>query len=309
VKFANAQAFQLLCDSSYKKCSETIIKENFKYWEEIYSVQIDGKKKQNTDYCTLSVDIFDLTGEYICTCRSLREAAKYLKVSAQAVCQAIKHNNTCACKIVVLSGDEESKNKIMAKLSIDDNDKIYQYSLDGVLLNTYACINNIINYDKRQIRQCIYGNILTTQGFIWIKNSETIEERINAIQSHKIYSNNVSVYAFNQNGELEFSSNSVPEMAIKLNTSSNRIRACCDNKIKTINGYILQYSDSVDKDRLQSIRNSKFINIKSIPIAQYDLNGNYIQSFESVNIARQKLKIYHINECLSGKRKTAGGYM
>lgn len=44
------------------------------------------------------------------------------------------------------------------------------------------------------------------------------------------------------------------------------------------------------------------------PIEQYDLNGNYIRSFECENDVLKELGIAHSYDVANGKRKTAGGY-
>ena len=44
-------------------------------------------------------------------------------------------------------------------------------------------------------------------------------------------------------------------------------------------------------------------------VNQYDLDGNYIQTFYSVNYAEKITKIKHIYDCCNGKLKTAGKYV
>lgn len=50
---------------------------------------------------------------------------------------------------------------------------------------------------------------------------------------------------------------------------------------------------------------------KSCPVDQYNLKGDYIQSFLCMNEAERQSKINHthICQCCKGKRKTAGGYV
>jgi hypothetical protein len=43
-------------------------------------------------------------------------------------------------------------------------------------------------------------------------------------------------------------------------------------------------------------------------VGQFDLNGNLICIYNSVNEGFRTTGIRHISECASGKRKTAGGY-
>lgn len=50
--------------------------------------------------------------------------------------------------------------------------------------------------------------------------------------------------------------------------------------------------------------------LRSIEVSQYDKNGEYIRSFKSISQAQSETGIYkeNISSCLSGKRKSAGGY-
>ena len=45
------------------------------------------------------------------------------------------------------------------------------------------------------------------------------------------------------------------------------------------------------------------------PIAQYNREGEEIARFSSIAEAQRVTNIYHIYECVNGKRKTAGGYI
>lgn len=45
------------------------------------------------------------------------------------------------------------------------------------------------------------------------------------------------------------------------------------------------------------------------PICQYDLNGNFINFFNSITQAKRELKINNISRVLSGKSKTAGNFI
>lgn len=44
------------------------------------------------------------------------------------------------------------------------------------------------------------------------------------------------------------------------------------------------------------------------PVKQYDLQGNYIQTFSSIKEAQNIFQNYHIGDCCRGQRKTAAGY-
>lgn len=44
------------------------------------------------------------------------------------------------------------------------------------------------------------------------------------------------------------------------------------------------------------------------PVIQYDINGNFVKQWESIEKAKNTLNISHIHCVCSKKRKTAGGY-
>lgn len=56
-------------------------------------------------------------------------------------------------------------------------------------------------------------------------------------------------------------------------------------------------------------RNKKVQNALGVKINQYDLNGNFIKTFNSINEAQKECHTGHINKCLSGKYKKAGNYI
>ena len=43
-------------------------------------------------------------------------------------------------------------------------------------------------------------------------------------------------------------------------------------------------------------------------VVQKDMDGNIIRVFDSLNGAQRELNISHIWDCITGRRKTAGGY-
>lgn len=57
-------------------------------------------------------------------------------------------------------------------------------------------------------------------------------------------------------------------------------------------------------------RNKKMAISNSKKVNQYDLNGNFIKTWNSISEANLYLGLgHHIGECCTGKRKTMGGYI
>lgn len=84
------------------------------------------------------------------------------------------------------------------------------------------------------------------------------------------------------------------------------ISQCCKGKIKSAYGYIWMYKNEYNKFGIRSISKNK--NKRSV--IQLDINGNYIREFESIKEASEYIKVLprSLSRCLSGKRKTCGGY-
>lgn len=78
------------------------------------------------------------------------------------------------------------------------NKKVYQYSLEGVLLNTFAsCVetSKTLGYLKHEISECCRGVRLTSKGYIFLYN-QNIEDRLLTIRSNKhmatVYSKSIN---------------------------------------------------------------------------------------------------------------------
>lgn len=56
-------------------------------------------------------------------------------------------------------------------------------------------------------------------------------------------------------------------------------------------------------------RNERLSIKKGRKVMQYDLKGNFIKEYHSVNYAKKLLGFKHIYDCCNGKLKTCGGYI
>lgn len=73
---------------------------------------------------------------------------------------------------------------------------------------------------------------------------------------------------------------------------------------------MVTYKENMDKKALDAVLNrSTTGDAKCKRVKQYDLNGNFIQEFNTVEEAQRTLKINHISCVCLGKRKTSGGYI
>ena len=99
--------------------------------------------------------------------------------------------------------------------------------------------------------------------------------------------------------------NSVMSAQNHFKNNGSGISSCLNGKCKTAYGYIWKYEDSNKKIELFNPYRRK--------ICQYDLQGNFLKEWKSINKVEKELKIYRSNvwACCNNKKgyKTAGGYI
>lgn len=93
---------------------------------------------------------------------------------------------------------------------------------------------------------------------------------------------------------------SIMHAAKALGISMGLICWCAKGKYKTAGGFIWKYNDSVEKN-----------NYKKYKVLQFDVNGNFIREFNSVDDAANFIKRDKslICACFSGSRMTTGGFV
>lgn len=117
------------------------------------------------------------------------------------------------------------------------------------------------------------------------------------------------VYQYDLTGNKlnEFSCPIEAEQILKLHRGS--VSASCNRNHIRAGNYIFRYADDCD-DLKEIIKKSNFNNGGiSKKVYQYDLNGDYIKEWNSINEAKRILKIKsNIGDCCINKIHTCGGY-
>lgn len=110
----------------------------------------------------------------------------------------------------------------------------------------------------------------------------------------------VSVNMYDKQGNFLKTYESISEAEEEIGVTG--IGECLRGKRKTIGGYVWRYpTDSFDKYSCES----KVLK----PVVQYDINGNYIAEFESIEQAKNQTNVRNISTCVVGRKKTSGGFV
>lgn len=153
--------------------------------------------------------------------------------------------------------------------------------------NNYQTINHI-DEDKHNNR---------ASNLEWCSVKENVE---------KYHSNRMCLYQYNLMGKLIATWDSITKAAKVAGGDKTGVQHCAKGKLKTYLGYIWSYQE-LTKEELKS----RTTNERKCEVVQFDLQGNYIQTFES---ARQAAKA--VNCCspaivlaCEGSRKTIKGFI
>lgn len=206
-------------------------------------------------------------------------------------------------------------------VGIGTNNKYYSYSRAKSKTNRKQSFLNILNKTN-----CYYEILMESNNYDFIKNKEVefiklygrkdlgLGQLVNLTdggdgtlgkEKLKGGDNKCSkkIYQYNLNGDLIKKWQSIADACRELNYNNAGIIACCKKKRrhKTYKGFIWRYN-------LEKVKSEKIGN--DLKIKQYDINGNFIQEWNSISEVSKKLKILYsrINYCLKIKYKTYFNY-
>ena len=222
---------------------------------------------------------------------------------------------TCsASEIVQKLIDSENKKLRITKYrrSKYDSFKIYQYDKAGNLLYGYDNINCAINSlnlnykAKHSIIACCLGKSKTSYGFQWSFDLKNMTNNVRILKSE------MPIYKLDRDGNIISLYDNAIEASrgypsLPSESVIRNIILCAKGDLKTYQGYIWIFKDELSELNVANRQKS----YKKKTVSQYDLNGHFIQTFESIAEANKYLGIKdsHISSCCSGKRKTSNGYI
>ena len=114
------------------------------------------------------------------------------------------------------------------------------------------------------------------------------------------------IFCFNRNKELVAEYKTIAEASRAVNLSHSIIQQEVSKEEKTLSGnFYWSYEPKLDK-----VKNYKNLG-KAKTVIQYDLNGKYINTYESTGVAAKSIggQHSHIGECCRGKIKSYKGFI
>lgn len=206
------------------------------------------------------------------------------------------------------------------KLYQFDKCKIKQYDFDGHLLNIYVDLEEAAKNTGAQehyIFLVCNGTQNSHYGYIWRFETDDFdkyfdkfkiricEDEVGLINYSNLKYSNIKVYQYNLDGSL----NKIYEDVYSIpNVTSNetwRVIACANRKQDTHKGYIYRF----ERDIYLETNGYRKYTKKNIKIKQYDMDGNYIRTYDSIVIAKEKTGATNISACAKGNRPQSGGYV
>ena len=159
------------------------------------------------------------------------------------------------------------------------NKIIYRYDLQGNYLDSY---NSIVEASKKfKISESSIGKAInfnrTSANFLW---SDIKIDKLD-LSKYNIYNPNIIIYCYNSNGTYENTFNSMSECTKCLDCNISNVQRAVKLGI-LVKGYYLS-------DKLYSIYEKPKTQRLTGMVHQYNLDGTYIQSFNSIKEAENKL--------------------
>lgn len=192
--------------------------------------------------------------------------------------------------------------------------RIYQYDFDGNLINIFSNLNEmnkLTGYNKDYIAAVCCHRYTSANGYLWVYEDE--EEDIKELLKRIPPALNHPVLQYNLKGELLREYISCGEAERQNNLSHGFISKVIRDNGLTAGGYIWIEKDSNTTVEEKIKRISQRYDDRKKKVAQFDLNNNFIKSYDSITAAARALGKESCRSAIAkvcnGQQKTSCGYI
>jgi hypothetical protein len=268
---------------------------------------------------------FDINGKFITRYSSITKAARILNIYRNTIRACAERKMKTADGFQWRYQDDpifkSGIGSIEPLKKIHHSVPVIQFELSGKYIREYpsaADAAKTAGVSSGNIYSCLRRKTKTAGGYQWryknepafkkgIKNIESLEDIIKVIRK--------PVLQFNLKGKFIRQFSNIVEASHILNIPVNNIGRCVNGKSRFAGGYQWRSAnDPMFENGIIDIGPVKSqVYPTSRPVLQYDLEGNLIREYKSINEAWEKTGITrsHIANCAYGKYKTdrASGYI
>jgi hypothetical protein len=259
---------------------------------------------------------YDLTGNFIREYASLNEASEEVMIPANGIGQAINGSAKSAGGFQWLIKTSSYSNKIDPYIAENNGLPIAQYSLNGTLIASFNSLLDAerkLGYSEGSIRAAMNrGSKIKglNSFFVQYEKYQRIEPKVNPF-SAPIHGFAKGVVQLSPDGKhLIKKFNSIKDAASSLGKATGHISATCLGKRETAYGYKWVFESEFGSDLPTIDISAVKTKDHSKKVAQFDLEGNFIQIFKSTAEASRNTGIEqsNISTVARGLRSYAGKF-
>ena len=280
----------------------------------------------NTNNCYTPIIQYDKNGKYIAEYNSIVEAQKITGCTCSMIEGSLSGKNKLgngyiwrkSCEVSTDDKYQLPLSEVQKCIPCVPNEKeCYQYDKNGKFITSYKSTTNAsLSIGKPQLQSCIASccrkeNKMCNDSY-WryakdyeygkdLPQEEIDLSNLNLMGSPK------NVYQYDLCGNFVNSFSSITIAAKAVDGSISNISKVCKKEAKTYKGFIWRYKRcTFSKEELDEILS----NSRKRKVSQYDMNNNYITTFDSISQAslKTKTKDTSIVACCTGRYKQANNY-
>ena len=199
------------------------------------------KYEINTKYNTVPVKQYSLDGVYIKTYPSQRIASQEAGINVSHI-SSVCTGRYISCGGYVWRYENDDFDTYRVNQLRRTAGKVYQYSLNGILIKIYDCANDAIKEYGGGVSHCLNGRSQTAYGYVWKKDGESF--------SKPVYQNSYSILQYDLNNNFICKYDSINDIPIPVDKKKKvclqKVKEVINNKRKTAYGYIWRHRDEVD---------------------------------------------------------------
>jgi group I intron endonuclease len=256
------------------------------------------KNKSGRD---LAVRQLNKDGEFVAVFTSLKKASEGTGITSQGICNVLKgrYPSIKGYKWEYVDASKASTHNF--------NTPVLQYSLDNVFIKVYPSNRDAEKatlISASQISRVCSGKQKTARGFIWkyLDETDISDCRNVSIARGSVGEKPILQYDLSANFIREWMS--VRDASADLGIGKQCIYNTLRNSTYTAGGFMWRYKEGGTSDVVEHKRKGK-------GVSQYDMDGKFIRTYDTILSASEKTGISSISICanLKGRNKSAHGFL